>query len=900
MDYTLTGLTPATTYTIQLRGVCSDGSYSSWSETSFTTSNCEAPTNFDWYEDYYAGSGQYYLEWTGGSGTYNLEYKAASSENWTVLETNYSDTRYDFDFTTDGTLFRVQSVCGNYVSDWVTTTFNTPQMICVWPENLEVTFNGAESILSWEYFPVSQLDIEPVASQICINGDTTNLILVSSNQYTLTGLTYETTYTVKVRGKCYDDMFSDWSEELTFTTPAACQVPTGFDFYTTEESYMWATLTWDEMPNASSYNVDINGVVENTSYPDWTFDVEYNETTYTMKVQAVCYNGYTSDWTEPIVFISPLCSPENRCEFELTDASDSGWDEGILQVVNVATGEVLFSLPAHSPNPEPTPFPTYQSNWLFSVCNGIETQLVWNGPTDNLDQYTFALYEGYSGWGVGNGEEITSGSPSLLPFNFGCDYTCIRPSSVYVDYGGGSEATVYWDSEASLFNISVNGVVTNNVTEPYIITDLEGGTEYEVKVQTVCGEGASLWSAPASFTTPVCPTPTSFDVYTTEESYMWATATWDDMPNAASYNIEINGVVENLQDYDYYSYDWTFDVEYNTTYTVRVQTVCNTGFVSDWTEPVVFTTPECQPEARCVFEIEFHDESGYGWNEGLIQVLDVTTGEVLSSQSPAYPSETYPAITMTWGFSVCTGHEFQLVWNGPTYEYDDDDPSLEISPYTFIFREGNGSWGIGDGDVILTGDPSSLLPYNYSCGSPVVVQEVAMQGGSDWYSFEVEITLEELQAALVAAMPAGYTYDETHNIMITSSTGYLIYNGVRWRGNNFGSWDPSGMYLISIPEDCTFNLEFEGTGITPDNTITIHYGSNWMVFPPDQAPMSLFDAFNGFAVSGDMVLSKNGGYATYNGIRWRGTLTTPLMPGECYIYSSVVENDRVFTFPTAK
>ena len=131
MDYTLTGLTPATTYTIQLRGVCSDGSYSSWSETSFTTSNCEAPTNFDWYEDYYAGSGQYYLEWTGGSGTYNLEYKAASSENWTVLETNYSDTRYDFDFTTDGTLFRVQSVCGNYVSDWVTTTFNTPQMICV-------------------------------------------------------------------------------------------------------------------------------------------------------------------------------------------------------------------------------------------------------------------------------------------------------------------------------------------------------------------------------------------------------------------------------------------------------------------------------------------------------------------------------------------------------------------------------------------------------------------------------------------------------------------------------------------------------------------------------------------------------------------------------------------------
>jgi hypothetical protein len=629
---------------------------------------------------------------------------------------------------------------------------------------------------------------------------------------------------------------------------------------------------------------------------DWTFDVEYN-TTYTVRVQSVCSNGFVSDWTEPVVFSTPTCPPENRCEFtvELRDDSGSGWDEGILQVVDVATGDVLYSLIAA----DATPGIPIQISWGFGVCNGIEAQLVWNGPTDNLDQYTFVLSEGYNGWGVGNGEEIISGSPSLLPFNVRCDNTCLRPSYVYVDYNGGAEATVYWDSEASLFNISVNGVVTNNVTEPYIITDLEGGTEYEVKVQTVCGEGASLWSAPASFTTSVCPIPENFSTAITEEAIMWATAYWSDMPGASSYNIEINGVVENISDGDYYYYEYPFDIEPSTTYTVRMQTVCSSGLVSDWTEPSVFTTPECQPEAKCVFEIEFHDASGYGWNEGLIQVLDVTTGEVLSSQSAAYPSETYPAITMTWGFSVCTGHEFQLVWNGPTYEYDDDDPSLEISPYTFIFREANASWGIGDGDVILTGDPSSLLPYNYSCGSPVVVQEVAMQGGSDWYSFEVEITLEELQAALVAAMPAGYTYDETHNIMITSSTGYLTYNGVRWRGNNFGTWDPSGMYLISIPEDCTFNLEFEGTGITPDNTITIHYGSNWMVFPPDQNPMTLFDAFNGFAVSGDMVLSKNGGTATYNGIRWRGTLNT-LVPGECYIYSSVVNGDRVLNFPSSK
>jgi len=54
--------------------------------------------------------------------------------------------------------------------------------------------------------------------QICINGDESNLINVTSNPYTLNGLTPETPYTVKVRANCGSDGTSDWSNEVSFST----------------------------------------------------------------------------------------------------------------------------------------------------------------------------------------------------------------------------------------------------------------------------------------------------------------------------------------------------------------------------------------------------------------------------------------------------------------------------------------------------------------------------------------------------------------------------------------------------------------------------------------------------------------------------------------------------------
>ncbi|MCR5242086.1 MAG: hypothetical protein K6D61_04375 [Prevotella sp.] len=91
----------------------------------------------------------------------------------------------------------------------------------------------------------------------------------------------------------------------------------------------------------------------------------------------------------------------------------------------------------------------------------------------------------------------------LDDFSFEAVSSCNKPSNLNVDYTEGSNtATVTWEGEASSYNIDVNGTVTNGVTSPYTINNLQPATTYTVKLQSDCGEEQSAWALAGSFTTP--------------------------------------------------------------------------------------------------------------------------------------------------------------------------------------------------------------------------------------------------------------------------------------------------------------------------------------------------------------------------------------------------------------
>ena len=168
-------------------------------------------------------------------------------------------------------------------------------------------------------------------------------------------------------------------------------------------------------------------------------------------------------------------------------------------------------------------------------------------------------------------------------------------------------------------------------------------------------------------------------------------------------------------------------------------------------------------------------------------------------------------------------------------------------------------------------------------------QTIALAGGFNWISIEVDLTLEDFQAALVAAMP-GAT-----GITIYSQNASTTYNGSRWRGT-LNAWDNTQMFVVESPMACEFELT--GPVLNPaEHPITIANGFNWIGFPLNTS-MSIADVFAGFAVRGDVVYG-NSGSATFNGTRWRGTLNT-IEPGQGLMYQSASESPRIFVFPQAR
>ena len=107
----------------------------------------------------------------------------------------------------------------------------------------------------------------------------------------------------------------------------------------------------------------------------------------------------------------------------------------------------------------------------------------------------------------------------LDDFIFEVPTDCSKPTGLTVDYTGGTTAQVSWTSDATAWNIDVNGTIISVTENPYTLTNLVLSTTYEVKVKADCGNGStSSWTYPVSFTTDGCLDPLVLN-YTLTDSY---------------------------------------------------------------------------------------------------------------------------------------------------------------------------------------------------------------------------------------------------------------------------------------------------------------------------------------------------------------------------------------------
>ena len=168
----------------------------------------------------------------------------------------------------------------------------------------------------------------------------------------------------------------------------------------------------------------------------------------------------------------------------------------------------------------------------------------------------------------------------------------------------------------------------------------------------------------------------------------------------------------------------------------------------------------------------------------------------------------------------------------------------------------------------------------------LVDQSINLSAGWSWWSTNLDITLDQLKAAIAAAVGVNGTAS------IKSLDGAITYRNGQWRGTAVQTLDIRQMYEIQTGVSCEITLT--GAPVNPVNyEITINHGANWIGYLHSMS-MTLGEVFGTFPADGDIVKSSDKSSVYRNG-QWRGQLTE-LEPGHGYIYESNVTGIRTFVY----
>ena len=281
------------------------------------------------------------LSWEGNADSYTI-YNMSD----TTVDQYASDTTanlYALDPNTSYT-FGVTANCGNEESSIRTISFTT-LVSCPAPTNLTATLtpgDGTVATLSWDNNGTE-------AWQICLDGDTNNLIDVTTNPYELTGLTPETAMTAQVRAYCDVDDQSEWSNTITFTPTDAYMITVNNG--TSTNSYVPVYGLWTDnitksqfiIPAADLAAMQLGTINKLTFYASnnsvsWgaaTFNVYLTTTNSTTLTDLADYSNMTQ------VYAGSLSISDNK--MEVTFTTPYLYPGGNLMVGFLQTLEGTFS-----------------------------------------------------------------------------------------------------------------------------------------------------------------------------------------------------------------------------------------------------------------------------------------------------------------------------------------------------------------------------------------------------------------------------------------------------------------------------------------------------------------------------------------------------------------------------
>ena len=359
---------------------------------------------------------------------------------------------------------------------------------------------------------------------------------------------------IKYDADNYDDGYYLYLDDFSFTAMSSCATPTDLTVDYTEGETT-ATVTWRS--EARSFNIDINGTVEEITDNPYTLRAIEPATTYTIKVQAVC-DEEPSDWASTSFFsgcpdsfrIPYAYGFEDAGQIECwtisaassdtyTGVQNNDFSQNNMGYDAARTGDnFFFFLYTQTP-------PSYLiSPELSGIQNGLHVEFYYrqyesgeetfhvgySTTNNNPDSFTWgdemtasSSYQRFSANYPAETKyvavKLTSNYQYYLfldDFLFEESASCLEPTGVAVADVTTTGANVSWTAggEETAWDIYVTDnyedvpdetttpTVAGTSDNPYALTGLTPATIYYVYVRAICGEEeASAWSSPATFNT---------------------------------------------------------------------------------------------------------------------------------------------------------------------------------------------------------------------------------------------------------------------------------------------------------------------------------------------------------------------------------------------------------------
>lgn len=569
----LTGLVNNTAYEWRVRTICATGDTSSFSSSSSFQTNCIKP---DYLSTNRIDIQSTELRWGGfyGPGTYEVQWRPVGATSWNVIE-NLVNSYVTLVSLPLDTYFewRVRKGCGNGAySDFVNgTVFNTP---CMSPLNL---FAGNVGIDAAELIWTSQVSGTRFDLQWRqVGASTWNVVEnISGTDYTIKGLTNETTYEWQVRSSCSATSKSEYTNIQTFRT----RCPEPANLTASSVTYNDATLEWQSISPVNLQWRQVGASAWSTALgvsPNYSLGGLINNTSYELRIQTVCAGGSVSAY-------SPIKTIMTRCEPPSSPYAYAG-SNGVLQL-----------------------------SWYSNTISLVEVQWRVAGTLDwqskkgiSGREYTITgLTEGiFYEWRVRSTcssteySEFVTGQSMLIPCTAATVVRQDNMTDTSIDLVWNDTAPGTYEVQWRLVNTTNWATVSGITTTRYKLTGLANNSSYEWRLRKVCSSTSlSEYTYPTSFTIR-CQQPTYFA--SQNVSYSSATLTWNsDYYSNGPYELQYRPAgttgwtsVFNLS----ISYSLT-GLAGNTTYEWRVRSTCSAAdfsaiqtFITQCNQPILETS----------------------------------------------------------------------------------------------------------------------------------------------------------------------------------------------------------------------------------------------------------------------------------------------------------------------